>query len=88
MLLPDGILDFSDDLSQEDDDLLHDDGKDLKSKRRQETHREAEEAKVELKDEPDPSKAKLRIKTGGMGPLLDLSSTGKCFRLYSNLNSQ
>lgn len=68
MLLPDGILDFSDDLSQDDDDLLHDDGKDLKSKRRQETHREAEEAKVELKDEPDPSKAKLRIKTGGMGP--------------------
>lgn len=66
MLLPDGVLDFSDDLSQEDDDLLHDDSKEFKSKRRLPTSRETEEVKVDGNVEGDAGVSKLRIKTGGI----------------------
>lgn len=66
MLLPDGVLDFSDDLSQEDGDLLNDDSKEMKSKRRIESTREADDPKADGNAEADSAKAKLRIKTGGL----------------------
>lgn len=65
MILPDGILDFSDELSNDGDELLDDDGHELKLKRPTETHDEAAEAKTDKTAEVDPIKAKLRIKTGG-----------------------
>lgn len=66
MLLPDGVLDFSDDLSQEDADLLNDDSKEMKSKRRVDSTREPDELKSDGIGEIDSAKAKLRIKTGGL----------------------
>lgn len=64
ILLPDGILDFSDELSQDGDDLLDDDGHELKLKRPTEPNIETGENKMEKTVENDPLKAKLRIKTG------------------------
>lgn len=63
MILPDGIVDFSDDLSNDDDDLMDDD--DLKLKRTLDSSREVPDGKVE-KNETDPGTSKLRIKTGGI----------------------
>lgn len=63
MILPDGIVDFSDDLSNDDDDLMDDD--DLKLKRTLDSSHEFPDGKVE-KNETDPGKSKLRIKTGGI----------------------
>lgn len=63
MLLPDGVLDFEDDLSQEDDD----DSKELKSKLRLGTSRDTEEIKTDSNVEADAGVSKLRIKTGGTG---------------------
>lgn len=65
ILLPDGILDFSDELSNDGDELIDDDGHELKLKRPTETHDEAGESKPDKTAEVDPIKAKLRIKTGG-----------------------
>lgn len=65
MILPDGIVDFSDDLSNDDDDddMLDDD--DLKLKRTLDSTREVADRNIE-KMETDPGKSKLRIKTGGI----------------------
>lgn len=64
MILPgiDGIVDFSDDLSNDDDDYIDDD--DLKLKRTIDSIRDVPDGKME-KNETDPGKSKLRIKTGG-----------------------
>lgn len=64
ILLPDGILDFSDEVSNDGDELLDNDGHELKLKRPTEIHDEAVEATIDKTAEVDP-KAKLRIKTGG-----------------------
>lgn len=66
MILPDGIVDFSDDLSNnddDDDDLMDDDN--LKLKRTMDSSRDAADGKME-KNEIDAGKSKLRIKTGGI----------------------
>lgn len=60
MMLPDGILDFSDDLSNDGDDLLDDD--ELKLKRLTESNISLIDGKSDRKIETE---AKLRIKTGG-----------------------
>ena len=65
LLLPDGVLDFSDELSNDGDDLLDDDGHELKLKRPVEND-ETAETKANKPAEIDPTKAKLRIKTGGL----------------------
>lgn len=67
LLLPDGVLDFSDELSNDGDDFLDDDGHELKLKRPIEND-ETAETKANKPAEVDP-KAKLRIKTGGLFPL-------------------
>lgn len=72
MLLPDGVLDFSDDLSQDDADLLNDDSKEVKSKRRIESTRAADEPKTDGNTEADSAKAKLRIKTGGLTKTVEI----------------
>lgn len=64
ILLPDGILDFSDELSNDGDDLLDDEGHELKLKRSTEPN-DGGDNKMEKMMENDPVKAKLRIKTGG-----------------------
>lgn len=65
ILLPDGILDFSDELSNDDDDLLDDDGNEVKLKRSTEATDDTMENKMDKFSESDAIKAKLRIKTGG-----------------------
>lgn len=65
ILLPDGILDFSDELSNDGDDLLDDEGHDLKLKRPLETTHDGSEIKTDKHAESDGARAKLRIKTGG-----------------------
>lgn len=66
ILLPDGILDFSDELSNDGDDFLDDEGHELKLKRPTEPVNDAVDSKTEKTIETDPAKAKLRIKTGGL----------------------
>lgn len=66
MLLPDGILDFSDDLSNDGDDLLDDEAHELKLKRSTDTNRDVNDTKIESKVEAEAGKSKLRIKTGGL----------------------
>lgn len=66
ILLPDGILDFSDELSNDGDELLDEEGHELKLKRPTEAQDDVGEVKAEKMAEVDPTKAKLRIKTGGM----------------------
>lgn len=63
ILLPDGILDFSDELSNDGDDLLDDEGHDLKLKGPPESRNDG--VVVDKPTESDGAKAKLRIKTGG-----------------------
>lgn len=65
VLLPDGILDFSDELSNDGDELLDHDGHEPNLKRQPEAHDEDGDGKPEKTAEVDPTKAKLRIKTGG-----------------------
>lgn len=65
ILLPDGILDFSDELSNDGDDLLADDGTDLKHKRPIEGHADGSDSKIDKPTDGETTKAKLRIKTGG-----------------------
>lgn len=64
ILLPDGILDFSDDLSNDGDDLLDED--ELKLKRPNDNTADSGDIKT---DKPvtdgETTRAKLRIKTGG-----------------------
>ncbi|XP_031636647.1 clusterin-associated protein 1 [Contarinia nasturtii] len=64
ILLPDGILDFSDELSNDGDDLLDDEANELKLKRPTEINEEVDAVKADKATENDPIKAKLRIKTG------------------------
>lgn len=64
ILLPDGILDFSDELSNDGDDLLDDENNDLKLKRPPDSSHEVGDSKME-KATDDGARAKLRIKTGG-----------------------
>lgn len=66
ILLPDGILDFSDDLSNDGDDLLDDEANEIKLKRPTEMADETNGTKADKVSENDPIKAKLRIKTGGI----------------------
>lgn len=66
MLLPDGILDYSDDLSNDGDDLLDDEVQELKLKRSTDTNRDGNDTKIESKVETEAGKSKLRIKTGGL----------------------
>lgn len=62
--LPDGILDFSDDLSNDGDDLLDDAASELKLKRPPEPINNSEN-KIEKIVDVNAGKTKLRIKTGG-----------------------
>lgn len=64
VLLPDGVLDFSDELSNDGEDLLDEDPNELKLKRPTETNRDLA-GTTEPKTEVDGGRAKLRIKTGG-----------------------
>lgn len=59
ILLPDGLLDLSDEQSNDGDDL-GDDHSDLKIKRTQDTNKEIADIPKEIEN-----RAKLRIKTGG-----------------------
>lgn len=64
ILLPDGILDFSDDLSNDGDDFLDED--DLKLKRPTETNADGSDNKADkTAADSETARAKLRIKTGG-----------------------
>lgn len=65
ILLPDGILDFSDELSNDGDDLLDEEGGDLKLKRPSDSRHEVDDNNKIDKPTEDGAKAKLRIKTGG-----------------------
>lgn len=65
ILLPDGVLDFSDELSNDGDDLLDDDPNELKLKRNTDTNHDLAGNASEQKNEVDGVKTKLRIKTGG-----------------------
>lgn len=65
ILLPDGILDFSDELSNDGDDLLDDDGTDLKLKRPNEANADGNDNKTDKPTDGETTRAKLRIKTGG-----------------------
>lgn len=65
ILLPDGILDFSDELSNDGDDLLEDDGNELKLKRSTEANADGSDNKTDKPADGETTKAKLRIKTGG-----------------------
>lgn len=65
ILLPDGILDFSDELSNDGDDLLDDEGNEVKLKRQTDTKDDIEDTNLDKTNENDQIKAKLRIKTGG-----------------------
>lgn len=64
ILLPDGILDFSDELSNDGDDLLDDENNEMKLKRPPDSSHESGDSKTE-KPADDGARAKLRIKTGG-----------------------
>lgn len=63
ILLPDGILDLSDELSNDGDDLLEEDASELKLKRSSEANADGNDNKAAKPD--DGQRAKLRIKTGG-----------------------
>lgn len=65
ILLPDGILDFSDELSNDGDELLDDDGNEFKMKKATASNDDLAENRMDKTVEGDPVKAKLRIKTGG-----------------------
>lgn len=65
VILPDGILDFSDELSNDGDDLLDDEGNELKLKRPSEANASGD-GKPEKAADGDTTRAKLRIKTGGL----------------------
>lgn len=65
ILLPDGILDLSDDLSNDGDDLLEEDANELKLKRPSEASADGGDNKGDKPVDGQTSRAKLRIKTGG-----------------------
>lgn len=75
MILPDGILDFSDELSNDGDELLDDD--ELKLKRISESILESNDGKAENKPESDPGKSKLRVRTGGKNFFVNVLSKPK-----------
>lgn len=77
ILLPDGILDLSDELSNDGDDLLEGDANELKLKRSSEANADGSDDKADKTSDGQTSRAKLRIKTGGSS-----IKTEKCvFRL-------
>lgn len=65
ILLPDGILDLSDELSNDGDDLLEEDANELKLKRSSEANADGSDSKADKPVDGQTSRAKLRIKTGG-----------------------
>lgn len=65
ILLPDGILDLSDELSNDGDDLLEEDANELKLKRLSEANADGSDNKADKPVDGQTSRAKLRIKTGG-----------------------
>lgn len=66
ILLPDGILDFSDDLSNDGDDFLDNDDNELKLKRPTEANADGSDNKADKAADGETTRAKLRIKTGGI----------------------
>lgn len=63
--LPDGILDFSDELSNDGDDLLEDEATELKLKRPSESINNGDQNQTEKIVDANTGRTKLRIKTGG-----------------------